>query len=542
MNSIDIAITGGKVYDGTGAPPQSANIGISGDRIVFPLKDEEVKKAKRIIDAKGLSISPGFINIHGHSEGSMLVDGRTASSLCQGITTEVLGNCSMSMAPLYGECVTEMNKDLEEYGVAVSWEDFDGFFNALLQKGISVNVMSFVGQGTVRGSIMGFDDRKPTPEEMQKMKDAVALMMDQGAWGLSTGLIYSPSSYADTEEIVELAKVAAEKGGIYATHIRGEGDRVIGAIEEAIEIGRRSNAPLEICHLKAAGTKNWGKVPKILEMIREARASGMIIQHDQYPYTISATSLSAILPEWSLVGGIEKAVERFKDPVQRQKILNEMNETYYSNGDNIIVSNVKNEKNTIYEGRIIEEIAREKGMNPFDFVLDLLIEEELAVGAIYMSMCEENVREIMQDPYTAICTDAWARAEDGPLCKGKPHPRTYGSFPRVLGKYARDEKLFSTAEAVRKMTTLPAAMLGLDGRGKITDGFAADLVIFDEETIADMSTIQDPHRYAVGIPYVIINGVIALEKGVISAERPGRVLRSSEEGIKKQESKYARAV
>lgn len=523
---LDIAITGGKVYDGTGEPPVEKAVGISGEKIVFPLDDDLAKSAGRIIDACGMAVSPGFINIHSHSEEPFIIDGRVPSSLCQGITTEVAGNCGTSAAPMAGEVYEYNKKELKrEYDLDLDWEDFNGFFRRVEEKGSSINLATLIGQGTLRGSVVGMKDRPATAEEISRMKEWAVELMNQGAWGISTGLIYPPSSYASFEELVEISGTVGECGGLYSSHIRGEGDRLVPAIREALDIGRQAEIRVEISHLKAAGINNWGKVKTALEMIREARNSGLRVQHDQYPYIMSATGLDAILPEWLHDGGKEKFLKRLRNPEIREKVKGEMNKDFYSDGNRVIIAHVAKEENVRMEGKKADRLAREAGKDPLDFIIDLLLDEDGTVGAIYLSMCEDDVRMVMSDPYTSVCTDAWPRAVDGPLRKGKPHPRTYGSFPRVLGHYRREEKLFTLEEAIRKMTSLPASMLGLTDRGIISDGLAADLIIFDPETIRDTSTIQDPHQYPEGIKYIIVNGRPAFDDGEIMPIRPGKVLR-----------------
>jgi len=530
--AIDIALVGGMVYDGEGTPPVKAHVGVSDGRIVYPLEPGDAKTARRKIDVTGLAVAPGFINIHSHSEIPFIIDGRIPSSLYQGITTEVVGNCGFSAAPMLGDYRIEHEKDLlRDENIVVDWWDFNDFFKRIRKNGSSINMITLIGQGTLRGSVVGMDDRPATAEEMERMKELTVELMNQGAWGISTGLIYPPSSYSDTDELVELVKMAAKMGGFYSSHIRGEGDHLLDSVNEALEIGKRAEIPVEISHLKAAGRPNWGKIDKVLEMIGEAREQGLIVQHDQYPYTMSSTGLAMVAPGWALDGGNEKFLARIRDRETRKKMIEDMKKDLYANGDTIIISGVNREENKIFQGRKVDEIAREMGKTATDFILDLLASEEASVGAIYMSMCEEDVRRVMKDPYTSICTDAWPGAADGPLHKGKPHPRTYGSFPRVISHYVRDEKLFSISEAIRKMTTLPARMLGLKNRGRISDGFAADLTIFDPKKIKDTSTIQDPHRYAEGIEYLIVNGQMAMEKGKILSYRPGKVLRRFGEGI-----------
>lgn len=523
---LDIALVRGMVHDGDGNPPMRADLGIKSDRLVYPIDKAEKKNARRIIDIGGLHISPGFINIHSHSDIPFLIDGRVPSALCQGITTEVVGNCGTSAAPILGKYGEEAKNALKkENDVLVDWEDFEGFFSRLMQNGIAINMITLIGQGNLRGSVVGMDDRPATPDEMGRMKELAVRLMKQGAWGISTGLIYPPSVFASTEELTDLVGILRETGGYYSTHIRGEGSTLIDAIKEALTIGENAQIPVEISHLKAAGVKNWGKIDSVLEMIHSARNKGVFVQYDQYPYTMSSTGLSMVLPLWVLDGGSEKALERIKNPETREKITDELKNEPYAEGDRIIISGVGSEKNRRYLGRKVVDLAKEENKDTREFILDLLLEEKGSVGAIYLSMCEEDVRKVMLDPYTAVCTDADAGATDGPLHKDNPHPRTYGSFPRVIGHYSRDENLFPLSRAIYKMTGLPARMLGLEDRGRIADGMIADLAIFDYEKVEDRSTIQDPHRYPSGIEYVIVNGKIAMERGDMLPIRVGRILR-----------------
>jgi len=523
---LDIIFKNAKIYDGLGNPPVTGNIGILDDKIVYPADNDYA--GENIIELNNLSLSPGFINIHSHSEMAFLVDGRVPSSLCQGITTEVTGNCGYSIAPLYGECLEEIEREAKrDYELNVTWHDFKELFDLFEKRGISINTLSLVGHGTLRGSTIGMNDRPLTSSEMERMKESLAVAMEQGAFGLSTGLIYPPGCYAATEELIELASVLKEYGGFYSSHIRGEGDTLFEAIDEAISIGKKAHIPVEISHLKASGEKNWGKTEHVLEMIHNARKSGLFIQHDQYPYIASATGLSIMVPKWAHDGGTDGLIKRLKDFDTRKAIVGEMEQMAFHNGHNVLISYVNLEKNKKYEGREIHEIAREENINIFDFIIDLLIEEDGHVDAIYMSMDEKDVKRVMSDPYTSIGTDAWARAKEGPLFKGKPHPRAYGTFPRVLGHYSRDLNLFPPEEAIRKMTSLPAKMLGLSDRGIIRNGAMADLVVFNEEKINDMATFDDPHNYPEGIEYVVVNGKIVLNQGEILPVKPGRVIRNS---------------
>lgn len=529
---LDILFTKGLIYDGEGGPPHTGSLGVYQDKIIYPLEKDISYKAKRVIDISGLSISPGFINIHSHDDFPALVDGRLAGSLCQGITTEVIGNCGASCIPMQGEFAEEMRHDLlEEYSLNIDWEDLDQFTAKIDKNPIAINLIPLIGQGNLRGAVVGMKDRPASAQEMQKMKDLTAALMNQGAWGISSGLIYPPSLYADTKELIELCKTAASKGGFYATHMRSESGRLLEAVEEALTIGKEASIPVEISHLKAAGEPNWGKAKEALNIIAKYRKEGVKVQQDQYPYTLSATTLNVVLPDWAQDDGSAAIIARLQNPDTRAKILKHMEENELYRGDHIIISFTTKEHNKKYEGKRVDLIAQEENINENEFMLNLILDEKRSVGAIFLSMCEEDVLTIMADPYTAICTDSSAAATDGPLFKGKPHPRTYGSFPRVFSKYVRSQKLLSTAEAIRKMTTLPAQMLGLKNRGKIAQGAAADLVVFNEELIRDKSTIEDPHKYPEGIVYIIVNGIPVYEKGKILKNRPGKVLKKETEGF-----------
>ncbi len=526
FTELDILFKDATIYDGLGSRPVRGNIGVFSGFIVYPAEDSMEKSARRVIHCENLCLCPGFINIHSHSDMPLLVDGRVPSVIHQGITTEVTGNCGYSLAPLYGSSLDEIRREFKrDFDMDVTWGGLGEYFNLLERQGISVNVISLVGHGTLRGSVTDRSDRCLTKDEMVRMKEELYKAMKQGAAGLSTGLIYPPGSYAPTEELIELGKTVRETGGYYASHIRGEGDSLFDAIKEAITIGFEARIPVEISHLKAAGEKNWGKTGRVLEMIGDARSKGLYIQHDQYPYTASATGLSMMVPQWVHDGGTDAFLSRLNTETIREKILEEMNYRGYINGRKVLVSGVNLEKNKKYEGREISEIAGEEEKNVFEFILDLLFEEEGSVGAIYMSMDEEDVRRVMKDPFTATGNDASASATEGPLFRGKPHPRTYGTFPRVLGKYSREEGLFSMEEGIRKMTSLPAKMLGLTDRGIVKHGMAADLVVFDRNTIEDRGTYKEPHNYPKGIEYVIVNGHIVLDRGEILSDMPGKVLR-----------------
>ncbi len=510
----DLVIKNGLICDGMGNSIYKANIGIFKSKIHTISKEN--LEGEHVVDALGRVVSPGFINIHSHSDVALLKDPRMASAIYQGITTEVVGNCGFSPAPLLGDFGREYILDIKrEYEINVDWCSVGEYIRKVEDVHPSINVMVLVGHGNIRGGIVGMEDKKASPSDLESMKSVLEKAFLEGAWGFSSGLIYPPGVFSDTQELVELGKMAKQHRRIYTTHIRGEGDSLLDAIDEAIEIGRLSGVPVEVSHLKSAGKNNWGKVKRALEKIRSYREEGGFIQHDQYPYTASSTSLSVMLPSWVFDGGDEAFLSRLRDDVLREKIKEEMKRTAYSNGERIFISSLSLEKNKWMEGMEIHEISKKVGRSVYDFVIDLLIEEKGMVGAIYFSMNEEDVKEVMKDPYTSFGTDAEVRARDGFLHKGVPHPRCYGTFPKVLGYYCRELKLLPLEEAVRKMTSLPANILGLQDRGKIEAGYVADLVVFDPDTIKDTATYEDPHRYPEGIHCVVVNGGVAMQEGKI---------------------------
>ncbi len=521
---FDILFEGGRVVDGSGNTWFRADLGVVGDRIEA-IGDLKGAKAERKINAKGNVVAPGFMDIHSHSDIPLLVNPRVESKVYQGITVEVVGNCGISAAP--------MNKALRAYRdkyarVSVpedfeyDWVSMRDYFDRIDRKGVSFNVASWVGHGTVRQNIMGYDDREPTDNELRKMKRLVDEAMTDGTYGISTGLIYPPSVYGKTPEIIELARVSAKHGGIYASHIRGEEwDSLLPAVEEAIEIGEKAGLPVQIAHFKANGRKAWGMVKESLSLVEKARARGVDVTFDQYPYVASSTGLAAILPHWVHEGGPEKMMERLRDPKLRKRM--EKEQRIERDWDGILVVFAKN--NPKYNGKTIAEIAKGQGKKPHDAACDLLIEENTQVPCVMFGMTEEDVKYIMKSPIGMIGSDGTAISPKGVLGRGKPHPRYYGTFPRVLGHYAREEKVISIEEAVRKMTSAPAQRLGLKDRGLLREGYKADIVVFNPETVKDEATFTDPHRFPTGIPYVICNGVFTIDKGKHTGKLPGKTLR-----------------
>jgi len=514
------------IYDGTGSNGFTADILIDGDRIA-EIKIGITAPDAVIVDGKGLAACPGFIDIHAHSEYSLLVEPSAPSKVMQGVTTEVSGNCGLSAAPLLGEAAKARVKDLAEYGLTQTWEDFEGFFALMEKARPAINFATYCGHGNLRASVMGYADREPDEGEYRQMEALLADAMEAGALGLSTGLIYPPGVYSKTDELVRLASVAARYGGVYTSHMRSEGSKVIEAIEEAITIGRDAGLPVQISHLKTAGPSNWHKLPMILDAIGQARADGLDVTADRYPYTASSTDLDAILPSWSYEGGAAKEVKRLKDPTTRARLIEEV-----LNGhpvpeywDRVMISSVVTEKNRVLEGKTLADAAVMRGQEPVDALMDILIEEEVRAQAIYFSMSEENLVTLLRQPWLMLGSDSTARATSGVTRQGKPHPRAFGSFPRVLGKFVRNEGVLTLPQAVRKLSSMAAGKLGLKGRGYLKPGYFADIVVFDPATVGDTATYEEPYQYPAGIRHVMVNGEFAVRDGLQTDVRAGRVLR-----------------
>jgi len=515
----DIVIRNGRVMDGTGNPWRWADVGITGDTVkaVGDLQDADAGKT---IDAGGFIVAPGFIDIHSHSDTPILIDPRGLSKIHQGVTTEVVGNCGGSAAPMnaavrkYKE--TYASSSVPE-GFEYDWESMADYMDRIDRQGSGPNIAPLVGHGTVRQNVMGHENRRPTAEELEEMKALVDESMKDGAWGMSTGLIYPPSVYGDTEEITELAKVVAKHGGVYCSHIRGEGDTLLEAVKEACEIGRGAGAPVEIAHFKASGQRNWGKTKESLALVAEQREKGVDVT---FPYIASSTGLTALLPHWAHEGGAEKILERLGDPETRERMKKEQRLNYPP--EKILVIRAKN--NPQYTGKNLKEIGEMMGKPPMDAMFDLLIMEETQVPSVMFGMSEEDVRRVMQSPHGMVGSDGSAITQEGIWAEMKPHPRYYGTFPRVLGHYVR-EGVISLQEALRKMTSAPAQKMGFRDRGVLREGYKADVTVFDPATVKDEATFTDPHRYASGIPYVLVNGVPVIEKGEYTGALPGKALR-----------------
>jgi N-acyl-D-amino-acid deacylase len=531
----DLVIRNGRIVDGTGSPWYSGDIGIRQGRIAS-IGNLTGAAAKRTIDARGMVVAPGFIDMLGQSELTMLVNPHLPSKIYQGITTEITGEGG-SVAPVNDAILQADRVDYEHYGIHPDWRTFREYFARLEKQGMGINLASYVGATQVRRMVLGDDDRAPNADELARMKALVRQAMQEGAVGLSTSLQYAPAPYASTEELIALAAEAARFGGIYATHMRSEGDAIIPALEEAIRIGREAHIPVEIWHLKTAGKANWGRMPDVVARIQQARDSGVDITADTYAYPAGSNTFSAIIPPWAHDGGDAKLIERLKDPAMRARIRREM-ESRSGNWDNewqevtgpesILVGAVQNPKLLPIQGKTIAQIAKLWGKDPIDTVFDLLIEDQAFTQVAIFMMSEPDITLALAQPWVSICNDSQGTAPDGLLGKEHPHPRAYGTFPRILSKYVREEKKLTLADAIRKFTALPAQRMRLADRGVLKEGMWADVVIFDPETIHDRATFENPNQLSEGMRFVLVNGVPVIEEGNMTNALPGKALRLSE--------------
>jgi len=531
---FDVLLINGRIVDGTGAPWFRGDVGIVGDRItaIGALKEAP---AATTIDAAGLVVAPGFIDLLGQSEFNVLVDGRAASKLLQGVTTEITGEGS-SIAPVNDRMIGEATPSATHFGIVIDWRTLGDYLRRLdMRSRPAINVGTFVGAGSIRNYVIGKDDRPATAAELERMKQLVAEAMQEGALGLSTSLQYVPDRFASIDEIVELAKVAAHHGGVYFTHQRSESARIFESLDEVFAIAERAAIPAEIWHLKTAYKANFGKMPDVLKRIEAARARGLDVTANQYPYTRASNGLDSCLPLWAREGGLEKTLGRLKDPATRERIKKDMddgnavtweNQWYGANGgDGVMLSSVLNDDLRKYEGMTLTQIGKAMGKDPRDAVIDLVIADRGESSVITAIMSEDDVRAALKHPLVGIGTDSAARAEDGRLSESTSHPRAWGSFPRILGRYVRDEHLLTLEEAIRKMTSKAAARVHLSDRGLLRPGMAADITVFDPATIRDVATFEDPKHYSVGVKHVLVNGRRVVADGVITSERPGRPLR-----------------
>ena len=532
---FDVVIVGGRVVDGTGAPWVRADVGIAGDRIAA-VGDLHAAAAGVRIDASDLVVAPGFIDMLGQSEFNVLVDGRAASKILQGVTTEITGEGS-AIAPINDQMVAEeWSAPAAHYHVTVDWRSLTDYFTRLDSRSRpAINLGTFVGAGGVREYVMGKGERAATAAELAQMKALVGQAMEQGALGLSSSLQYVPDRFATTDELVELAGVAARYGGIYITHQRSESGKIFESLDEVFAIAERAKIPAEIFHLKTAYRANWGKMPEVLARIHAARARGLDITANQYPYVRASNGLDACLPLWVREGGKDKMVARLKDPAQRERIRHDMadpNTTDWENqwygsggGDGVLLTSVLNPDLKKYEGKTLTEIGKLMNEDARDAVMDVVIADHGESSVVISIMREDDVQAGLKDPLLAVGTDSGAMATDGPLSDTKSHPRGWGSFPRILGKYVRDEHLLTLEEAIRKFTSRPAARVGLLDRGILRPGMMADITVFDPATIHDVATFEDPNRYSVGVKWVLVNGRAVVADGKITDARPGRALK-----------------
>ncbi|MGB2670771.1 MAG: D-aminoacylase [Candidatus Acidiferrum sp.] len=539
----DFIISGAHIVDGTGAPWVAGDIAISGDRIVA-MGDLSKASARKRLDAKGLVVSPGFIDVQGQSEFNILVDNRAASKITQGVTTEITGEGS-SIAPTNDRLKKEIQEVAKKYGVTLDWSTLDEYFQHFERTKSAINLGTFVGAGGVRNYVMGTINRPASPAELEQMRQLVAQAMQDGALGISTALEYVPDTFASTDEIVELAKVARQYGGVYFTHQRSETDAIFSSLDEVFAISRRANISTTIWHLKTAYHENFGKMPEVLRRIQEARAQGIDVAASVYPYTRASNGLASSFPPWVSEGGIDQMIARFNDPVQRERIKKEMdqrsttweNEWLGSGGDGsgIAVVGLMNPELTKYEGMTLQEIGRQQNKDPKDVAMEILTADHGRTQQIISIMDEADVQAAVSNPIVTYGSDSEAQAEDGPLSKTKAHPRAFGTFPRVLGIYVREQHTMSLEEAVRKMTSLAASRVGLLDRGILRPGAFADIAVFDPKAIRDVATFTDPMHYSVGVKYVFVNGRPVIWDGAITDERPGRPVRGTGYQVKHRE-------
>jgi N-acyl-D-amino-acid deacylase len=528
----DFIIANAQVVDGTGAPWVRGDIGVVGDHIAA-IGDLSKASASKRVDASGLVASPGFIDVQGQSEFNILVDNRAASKITQGVTTEITGE-GTSIAPVNDRMRKDNDAAARKYGVAVDWSTLGDYFRHFERSKSAINLGTFVGAGGVRNFVMGSENRPATPSELDQMRQLVAQAMKDGAFGLSTALQYVPDTFASTDEVVELAKVARQYGGVYFTHQRSEADQIFESLDEVFAIAERAKISSTIWHLKTAYSENWGKMPEVLRRIEAARARGIDVAASVYPYTRGSNSLIACFPSWVSEGGTDKMIARLKDPAQREKAKKEMDEPgvtwqnqWRGSGgpSGVLLIQVLNPDLAKYEGMTLEEIGREMNKDPKDAAMDIAIADRGNSSVVISIMDEADVKTAVSSPIVTYGSDSEAQAQDGPLSKSKAHPRAFGTFPRILALYVRDERTMHIEEAIRKMTSLAASRVGLMDRGILRPGMLADITVFDPQSIKDAATYNDPLRYSVGVKYVFVNGRPVVWEGNITDERPGRALR-----------------
>ena len=529
---FDVVIRGGTLYDGSGGPGSRVDLAIDGDSIAR-IGDLSRARGRAEIDASGLAVAPGFVNMMCWSNESLIEDGRSQSDIRQGVTLEVMGEGS-SMGPLNETMKAAMRAGQGDIRYEVEWTTLGEYLSYLERRGVSANVASFIGAATPRIHEIGHDDRPPTPEELERMRALVRQAMEEGAMGVASSLIYPPGYFASTEELIELAKVAGEHGGVYASHLRSEGAGLVEAVEEFLRIVRESGARGEIYHLKTAGRDNWGKFDRVVEMIEQARAEGLAVTADVYTYPAGSAGLTSVMPPWVQEGGFARALERLRDPATRARIKREMNgpsldwENMFQQAGgpgNILLVGFKTEALKPLTGKTLDEVARMRGVSAEDAAMDLIVEDGGRVNTVYFTQSEENLRRKVALPWVSFCSDSPSLAPEGVFLQSSVHPRAYGSFARVLGHFTRDERLLTLPEAIRKLAALPAQTLGLNRRGLLREGYYADVVVFDPAKIRDRATFTEPHQYAEGMVHVFVNGGWVLRDGEHTGAKPGRFVK-----------------
>jgi len=524
---LDLIIEKGLLIDGTGMPGVRMDLGIKGNKIELIAEYIPGNNCTRI-NAEGMIVAPGFIDIHSHSDFLWLACRESESKILDGVTTEVCGNCGLSAFPLRGKLLERRKQGLSKYGIVPAWRSASGFFDIAEGINSSVNRAFLVGHGNIRACVVGYDNRVPDKDELSAMEKYLEEAMKAGAFGMSSGLIYPPGCYAECDEMVKLCRMVNEYGGFYATHIRSEGDALEDAIAEAIKVSKESGVKLQISHIKTSGRQNWHKLKDVKTLIERAIDEGVDVTCDRYPYIAAATDLDVVLPAWVYEGGIEDQIKRMKDRNTRERIAKEIakaDEGAFWSG--IVISSVFSQKNKWMVGKSVAEIAEVQKKVPLEMVLDILIEEDTRVDIFLFNMSEKNLESILNWDFVFVGSDSSTRAINGILRDGNPHPRSYGTFSRVLGKYCRENKILSKEKAIHKMTGLPAQKAGLDRRGLLKEGYYADITIFNPEKIIDKSTFADPHRYSEGIEYVMVNGKVTVEKGKHTGITSGKILRKT---------------
>jgi N-acyl-D-aspartate/D-glutamate deacylase len=526
----DVVIAGGSVLNGDGTPAVTADVGIRDGRIAT-IGDLKTAQARQRIDAAGLTVAPGFIDMHNHSDYTILVEPKAESMIRQGVTTMVLGE-SRSAGPVKQGANDDPRSRAD--GATVDWTTLGGYFARLERQHMSTNIASYVGEEQVWTYVKGYGQTPATPAEIEEMKTLVAQAMEEGAMGLSTALLQPPSSIATTANLIELAKVAKRYGGIYASHIRDEGENVFKAVDEAIQVGAGAGIPVDILHMKIAHQKLWGRAGEIIGMVQKARDAGQNVQANVYPYTAGQNTLSSIVPPWAHDGGRQKMLERLRDPAARRRMHDEVlhglpnwYNHYLATGggwSGMLLVSLQHERNKPFQGKRMSDLIAARGGDPVDVLFDVLVEEGGSVPTVFFHHSEPDMQMVLKQPWTSIGSDGSAVNPDGPTGRSHPHPRYYGTFPRVLGRYARDLKVITLADAVRKMTSLNADKIGLKDRGRLKEGAWADVTIFNPATVIDKATFENPHQFPVGIEYVIVNGVMTVERGRHTGALAGRVL------------------